>query len=151
MSILTFTRMEIKAMGWRGKMKEWGGGDITFLSSDGETIIFVVVDEPVLLTGKFKGKEQDRIGCPVVTDEGFVLFITGKRVARKLSKFEDSFKATAFVITRHGESGDINATYEVSKLEHPEKTKQLFDIAKKEYKSGLLEAAIEDAKEVMVN
>lgn len=138
-------------MGWREKMKEWGGGDITFLSSDGECIMFVVVDEPVLLTGKFKGKEQDRIGCPVVTDEGFALFITGKRVGRKLSKFEDRFKTAAFMITRHGIEGDINSVYEVAMLDNPEKTKQLFAIAKKEYKPALLNAAIEDAKEVMTS
>lgn len=138
-------------MGWRSKMKDWGGGDITFLSSNGECLIFVVVDEPVLLTGKFKGKEQERIGCPVVTDEGFVLFITGKRVARKLSKFEARFKDTAFLVTRRGESGDINATYDVSPIDNPEKTQQLFDIAKKEYKPALIKQAIEAAKEVMVN
>lgn len=138
-------------MGWRDKMKEWGGGDITFLSSDGEVIIFVVVDEPVLLVGKFKGKEQERIGCPVITDEGFALFITGKRVGRKLSKFEDMFKSKAFMITRHGEAGDINATYDVGILDSKEKTTQLFDIAKKEYKPALLKQAIEDAKEVMTS
>lgn len=138
-------------MGWREKMKEWGAGDFTFLSSDGECIMFVVVDEPVLLTGKFKGKEQERIGCPVVTDEGFVLFVTGKRVARKLSKFEDKFKDTAFMITRHGVAGDINATYDVDRLLSPDKTKQLLAIAKQEYKPALLKTAIEDVHEVMSN
>lgn len=136
---------------WKDKMKEWGGGDLTFLSSDGEVLIFVVVDEPHLLHGKFKGNPQDRIGCPVVTDEGFVLFITGKRVARKLSKFEDRFKDTAFMVVRHGESGDINATYEVSVLDNEAKTSQLLAIAKKEYKPPLLKQAIKDAKEVMSN
>jgi len=136
---------------WKEKMKEWGGGDLTFLSSDGEVIMFVVVDEPQLLKGKFKGNPQERIGCPVVTDEGFVLFITGKRVARKLSKFEDRFKDTAFVVIRHGESGDINATYEVSILANEAKPSQLLAIAKKEYKPPLLKQAIKDAKEVMAN
>jgi len=138
-------------MGWRDKIKEWGGGAITFLSSDGECIIFVVVDEPVLLTGKFKGKEQDRIGCPVVTDEGFVLFITGKRVARKLSKFEEYFKDSAFMITRHGDVGDIHASYAVAMFVGEEKTAQLFAIAKAEYKPAMLKEAIVDAKEVMSN
>jgi len=136
---------------WKEKMKDWGGGDLTFLSSDGEVIMFVVVDEPQLLKGKFKGNPQERIGCPVVTDEGFVLFITGKRVARKLSKFEDRFKDTAFMVVRHGESGDINATYEVTILDNEAKTTQLLAIAKKEYKPPLLKQAIKDAKEVMVN
>ncbi len=134
---------------WKEKMKDWGGGDLTFLSSDGEVIQFIVVDEPVLLSGKFKGNPQERIGCPVVTDEGFVLFITGKRVARKLSKFEDRFKDTAFMVIRHGESGDINSTYEVAILDNEAKTEQLFAIAKKEYKPTLLKQAIKDAKEVM--
>ena len=136
-------------MSWKDKMKEWGGGDITFLSSDGECIIFVVVDEPVLLKGKFKGSEQDRIGCPVVTDEGFLLFITGKRVARKLSKFESFFKDTAFIITRHGESGDINAKYDVRVMDDKAKTEHLLGLAKKEYKPAMLKQAIVDATEVM--
>ena len=134
---------------WREKMREMGGGDLTFLSSDGECIIFVVVDEPVLLKGKFKGKDSERIGCPVVTDEGFVLFITGKRVARKLSKFEDKFKECAFMITRHGVEGDINSTYEVSSLTPGKKTEHLFDLAKKEYKPAMLKQAVKDAKDVV--
>lgn len=136
-------------MAWKEKMKEWGGGAITFLSSDGECILFVVVDEPVLLEGKFKGKPQERIGCPVVTDEGFLLFITGKRVARKLSKFEDRFKNTAFMIVRHGEAGDIDATYDVTVCDDKAKTEQLLTLAKKEYKPALLKDALEDAAEVM--
>lgn len=136
-------------MGWKEKMKEWGAGDFTFLSSDGECIIFVVVDDPVLLVGKFKGKEQERIGCPVVTDEGFSLFVTGKRVGRKLSKFEDRFKTCAFMITRHGAEGDIHSTYDVGVFDNKEKTEQLLAIAKKEYKSSMLKSAIDDVKDVM--
>jgi len=134
---------------WKEKMKDWGGGDLTFLSSDGECIVFVVVDEPQLLVGKFRGNPQERIGCPVVTDEGFVLFITGKRVGRKLSKFEDRFGNTAFMVVRHGEAGDINAKYDVLVLDNEEKTKQLFAIANKEYKPALLKQAIKDAADVM--
>ena len=136
---------------WKDKMKEWGGGDLTFLSSDGEVIMFVVVDEPQLLKGKFRGNPNERIGCPVVTDEGFVLFITGKRVARKLSKFEDRFKDAAFMVVRHGESGDINARYDVSILDNKTKTQQLFDIANKEYKPALLKQALADAQEVIAD
>jgi len=134
---------------WKEKMKEWGGGDLTFLSSDGEVILFVVVGEPQLIAGKFRGNPQERIGCPVVTDEGFVLFITGKRVARKLSKFEERMKDAAFMVVRHGDAGDINAKYDVSILDDKTKTQQLFDIANKEYKPGLLKQALADAKEVM--
>lgn len=136
-------------MGWKDKMKDWGGGDLTFLSSDGECLLFVVVDEPVLLKGKYKGNEQERIGCPVVTDEGFVLFVTGKRTARKLSKFEDRFKDAAFMVIRHGEAGDINSKYDVSLLDDKVKTEQLFLLAKKEYKPAMLKQAILDAQEVM--
>lgn len=136
-------------MSWKDKVKEFGGGDVTFLSSDGECLLFVVVDLPILLQGKFKNKPQDRIGCPIVTDEGFLLFITGKRVARKLSKFEDRFKDTAFMLTRHGLEGDINVKYELTVLDDKTKTQQLLDIAKKEYKPALLKQAIEDAKTIM--
>jgi len=134
---------------WKESMKEWGGGDLTFLSSDGEVIMFVVMDLPILLEGKFKGNVQERIGCPVVTDEGFVLFITGKRVARKLSKFEDRFKDTAFMVIRHGSSGDINAKYEVKVLDDSIKTEHLFKLAEREYTPALLKQAIKDAQDVM--
>ena len=136
-------------MSWKSKVKEFGGGDLTFISSDGECLVFVVVGDPVLLTGKFKGKEQDRIGCPVMADEGFMLFVTGKRVARKISKFEEHFKDKALMVVRHGEAGDINATYDVSLYDNDEKAVQLFNIAKRDYKPALLKQAIEDAKEVM--
>jgi len=134
---------------WREKMKEMGGGDLTFLSSDGECIIFVVADDPVMLKGKFKGKDSERIGCPIVTDEGFVLLIVGKRVARKLSKFEDNFKENAFMITRHGVEGDINSTYEVSMLAAGKKTEHLLALKAKEYKPAALKQAIKDAKDVV--
>ena len=117
-------------MSWKEKMKEWGGGDITFLSSDGECIIFVVVDEPQLLTGKFKGNEQERIGCPVVTDEGFLLFITGKRVGRKLSKFESRFKDTAFMVTRHGGAEDKETQYDVEVMDDKAKTELLYSFVR---------------------
>jgi len=62
---------EKEATTWGGKMKEFGGGNFTFLSTDGETLIFIVVGLPVLMEGTYKGKSQERVGCPIVTDEGF--------------------------------------------------------------------------------
>ncbi|GAI67964.1 unnamed protein product, partial [marine sediment metagenome] len=55
----------------------------------------------------------------------------------------------AFIVTRHGESGDINSKYDVSLLDDKVKVEQLFLLAKKEYKPAMLKQAIEDAKEVM--
>lgn len=136
-------------MSWKDKLKEWGGGDVSFLSSDGECVLFVIVDEPVLLTGKYKGNVQERIGCPIVTDEGFLLFVTGKRVGRKLSKFESRFKDAAFMVVRHGETGDINAKYDVTVLDDKAKTEQLFKLAKQEYKPTMLKQAVEDAEKIM--
>jgi len=134
-------------MGWKEKMKEFGGGDLTFLSSDGECLVFVVVGEPILLKGTYKKKEQERIGCPVVTDEGFMLFVTGKRVARKMSKFEGSFKDNAIMVVRHGETGDVNSTYNVSVYENKEVAKRLLAIAKEENIKDKLTQAILAANE----
>jgi len=136
-------------MSWKESIKEWGGGDITFLSSDGECLIFVVVADPVLLEGKYKGKPQDRVGCPIVTDEGFVLLVTGKRVARKLSKFEFAFGDTAFMLVRRGVEGDINVKYDLKAIDDVGKTKHLFELAATEYNVEKLAAAIEAAQEVM--
>ncbi len=130
----------------------WGdtaGGDFTFLSTDGEVLIFVVVAEPIVFAGKFKGKDQERIGIPVVTDEGFMLFITGKRLARKISKYELQFETRAFMAIRHGAEGDINATYELKLLDDTEKTKHLLELKKTEYSEEALQEAINSAAELI--
>jgi hypothetical protein len=117
-------------MTWAEKMKEYGGGNFTFLSVDGDTITFIVVGEPVLLKTMFKKQEQERIGCPVVTEEGYQLFITGKRVARKLSKHEAVFGCSAIMVIRHGVEGDVNARYDVRVLPEPatfERLKAIYD------------------------
>lgn len=136
-------------MSWKEKVKEFGGGDFTFLSEDGECLMFVIVDDPVLLTGKYKGKPSEKIGCPVVTDDGFQLLIAGKRLTRKLAKHEKEFKTVAFIAIRHGEQNDINSTYELKVLDDKDRTKQLLDRAKAEYTPALLKDAIEAAAEVM--
>jgi len=130
-------------------MKEFGGGDITFLSGDGEVIIFVVVGEPILLEGKYKGKPSDKIAAPVVTDEGFQLFICGKRLARKIGKRESDFKTTAFMAIRHGLENDINSSYELRVFPDAEKTKELFAIAKRDFKPEQIAEAVDAARDVM--
>lgn len=136
-------------MSWKDKMKEWGGGDLSFLSEDGELITFVVVGEPVLLEGKFKGKPSEKIGCPIVTVDGFSLLIAGKRLARKIAKYEDQHSVIAFIATRHGEHGDIDATYPLKILDDVELTKQLIEsTAGKDFRAEIDEARLA-ALEVM--
>ena len=140
-----------EATTWSGKMKEYGGGNFTFLSSDGEVLIFIVVGLPVLMKSKYQGKEGERIGCPVVTDEGYLLFITGKRLARKLSKHEGVFKTNALMVIRHGIEGDVNAKYDIKVIPEPETFKRLSDIAAKDFESGMIPESVADASEVMSN
>lgn len=136
-------------MSWKEKMDDWGGGDIAFLSEDGEALIFVVVGEPELLEGKYKGRPSERIGCPVVTLDGYTLFIAGKRIARRLSRFEDQFKTAAFMIVRRGEHNDIETSYELSVCEDSETTKRLFALVKKDFKPEMVKESIAAAMEVM--
>lgn len=138
-------------MSWTEKMKTWGGANVLFLSEDGECVKFIVVDEPHLLASKYKGKMQERIGCPIVTEEGFTLFVMGKRLARRLSKHETDFSSEAFILIRHGVAGDIDSTYELSILNEPELADKLFAIAKKEYKPSMLEEAILEVHDIMDN
>lgn len=138
-------------MSWNEKMKEWGGGDFTFLSTDGETITFIVVGEPVLLHSKYKGKEQERIGCPVVTDEGFQLLVSGKRLARKLSKNEGLFNTAAFKVVRHGVEGDQNATYPVTVLPEPETFARLKAIKDSDFSPDMIDEAIKQVETVLDN
>jgi len=136
-------------MSWKEKIKEFGGGDLAFLSEDGEVITFVVVGEPILLEGKFKGKPSEKVGCPIVTEDGFVLFVAGKRLARKISKYEDNFADTAFMAIRHGEQNDIGSTYELKYLDNAELTAKLFAIAAKDFKPTMIQEAVDSALTVM--
>lgn len=136
-------------MSWKEKMDEWGGGDIAFLSEDGEAIVFIVVADPVLLEGRFKGRQSERIGCPVVTREGYTLFITGKRVARRLARYEDKFETHAFMLVRRGEHNDIETSYDLSLCQDPELTKQLFDWKAAEFDPAEVEQSIKDAEAIV--
>lgn len=136
-------------MSWKEKMKEFGGGNFTFLSTDGEAIIFIVVDEPVLLHSKYKGQEQERIGCPVVTDDGYTLFICGKRLARKLSKHEAVFGTSAIMVIRRGVEGDVNAKYEVRVIPDPEVYQRLSQIAAVQVEPATIQESITEASAVL--
>ena len=136
-------------MSWQEKMKEFGGGDLAFLSEDGEVICFVVVGEPVLLEGKFKGRPSEKIGCPVVTPDGFVLFIAGKRLARKISKYESRFGDTAFMAIRHGTQNDITSSYELKILDDLPMKERLFEQTVGRNFTEELYAATEAAESVM--
>jgi len=138
-------------MSWKEAMKDFGGGNFTFLSEDGEVLTFIVVGDPVLLQAKFKGKENERIGCPVVTDEGYMLFVTGKRLARKLSKFEKSFNDNAIMVTRAGESGDINAKYIVTVIPEKETFKRLKAVKDAGFKPAMIAESVEAVADVLDN
>lgn len=136
-------------MSWKEKIKEFGGGDFSFLSEDGEVVMFVVVGLPMLLEGRYKGKPSEKIGCPIFTSDGFVLFITGKRLARKISKHEDQFHEIAFMAIRHGEQNDITSSYELRILDNPEVTAELLEKSRGKDFSQQITDAVEDALTVM--
>jgi len=138
-------------MTWKDKMKEFGGGNFTFLSVDGEVLIFIVVGEPQLLHSTFKGKENERIGCPVVTDEGYLLFICGKRLARKISKLEKEFDSHAIMAIRHGLEGDVNAKYDVKVVPEQETFERLLKIKKADFKHAMIAESVADSAEVLNN
>lgn len=136
-------------MSWKEKMKEFGGANLEFISSDGECLVFAVIADPVLLHGKYKGKAQYRIGCPVMTSDGFALFVCGKRVGRKISKFEDKFATDALIVVRHGETGDVNCTYDVKLYDNPEVAARLLAMIKTDYEPDLLTESIAAATDCM--
>jgi len=138
-----------EATTWGGKMKEFGGGNFTFLSTDGETLIFIVVGLPVLMEGTYKGKTQERVGCPIVTDEGFQLLVCGKRLARMLSKQEKIFKTHAIMVTRVGIEGDVNAKYPVRVLPEKEQFDKLNAIATEDFSPDMIPEAVEAATKVL--
>ena len=134
---------------WGGKAKEWGGGDFTFLSSDGEAIIFIVCGLPEKMVSNYKGKPGERIGCPVITDNGYQLFVCGKRTFRKLAKFEKQFSTNAIAVVRHGAEGDVNAKYDVKVLPEKETFDTLCAIRDEDFDAEMIPESIKAALEVM--
>lgn len=136
-------------MSWKEKMKEWGGADITFLSEDGETIKFIVVGEPVLLEGEYKGKASQKIGAPVVTEDGYQLFIVGKRLARKISKHEPLFPSALFMAVRHGDVGDPAAAYSLTIIDDKPLSEKLFKIKDTDIEENTIQDSVVAAQKIM--
>lgn len=136
-------------MSWKEKMDDWGGGEVSFLSEDGEAMVFIVVAEPVLLTGKFKGRVSERIGCPVINSEGYSLLIVGKRLARRIARYEGQFDDRALMVVRHGEHNDIETTYELSICKDEDITKRLFDWKTNDFEKDSIEESIEAAQSII--
>lgn len=134
---------------WGSRMKEWGGGDFTFLSSDGETLTFIVVGLPVLMESHYKGNVGERIGCPCITENGYQLYVCGKRVGRKLAKVEKAFDNHAIMVIRHGEEGDQNAKYTVKVLPEKETFEALVKIRESDFEPSMIAESITAATEVM--
>lgn len=136
-------------MSWKEKIQEWGPASLLFLSTDGSSTNFIVVADPVLLDSKFRNKVQQRIGCPVVTQEGFMLFVVGKRLARKLASLEDKFRDHVINVTRHGAEGDTDTTYEVAAIQDAKLYKELQKVKAATYNDESLQEAIAEAKDVL--
>jgi hypothetical protein len=136
-------------MSWKEKMKEFGGGDITFLSADGEVIKFIVVGEPVLLVGEYKGTASRKIACPIICEDGFMIFIAGMRLARKLAKQEEHFNTRVFMAIRHGEEGNPNAVYELKVLDDVDLATKLFNLKQTEFNADIMLEALGAAKKVV--
>lgn len=134
---------------WASRMKEFGGGNFTFLSEDGETITFIVVGLPELLKGTYKNKEQERIGFPLVTEDGYVLLVGGKRLARRLTKHEKDFATKAFMVRRDGAANDTNAKYPVKVIDEEETFKRLQAIAAEEFEPSMIPDSVAEATKVL--
>jgi len=136
-------------MSWKEKMKEFGGGDLAFLSMDGEVINFIVVGDPELLEGRFKGRPSEKIGCPIITEDGFVLFVAGKRLSRKISKHEGHFDERVLQAIRHGVENEITASYGLTVIDDNELLQRLLAIKETEFRPEMINEAREAALEVM--
>jgi hypothetical protein len=108
-----------------------------------------VVGEPVLIHSVFKQKPQERIGCPVVTQDGYQLFICGKRLARKITKHEAIFGTNAIMVIRHGAEGDVEAKYDVRVLPEPETFNRLAAIRDADFKPEMIEESVAEASQVL--
>jgi len=140
---------EGKKQSWVDTMKELGGGNFTFLSSDGETITFIIVGPPVPITTMYNKVPQQRIGWPVVTEDGFQLFICGKRPSRKLAKLEKEAGTHAIMVVRHGAEGDSASKYPVTVLPEKETFDKLYAIMEEDFKPEMIAEAVAEAQKAL--
>ena len=136
-------------MSWKEQVKEWGPASLQFLSSDGSSLSFIVVGDPILLEGTYMKKVQKRMGCPIVTEEGFFLFVGGLRIARKLATLEEKFLTHIITVTRHGGEGDVNTTYDVAASPDKDRVKALWTLAKTVFTKEALDEAIAEAVDIV--
>lgn len=136
-------------MSWKEQVKEWGPASLQFLSSDGSSLSFIVVGDPILLEGTYMKKAQKRMGCPIVTEEGFFLFVGGLRIARKLATLEEKFATHIITVTRHGGEGDVNTTYDVVATPGDKRVKDLWALSKGCYTKESLHEAIAEAMDIV--
>ncbi len=135
-------------MTWKEKMDEWGGAAVSFLSEDAEVITFCVIADPVLIVGKYQGRETARVGCPVVTADGYSLLVIGKRAARKLAKYEDQFEKCAFEMIRHGAGEDTKTKYEVRVCADNDLVHELLGLKKKGVEQEDIDESIQEATKI---
>lgn len=136
-------------MGWKETMQEIGGGNVSFLSEDNETTTFIVVGDPAVLEGEYKRTKSVRIGCPVITQDGYSLLIIGKRLARRLAKYEDKFETEAFTVTRHGEKSDIDTTYELKLCDDEQLKQQMFELKRTSFDPSEIAESVADAERII--
>lgn len=136
-------------MSWKERMSEYGGADVTFLTEDSEQLTFIVCGECELVEGKYKGQPTRRIVAPVVSTDGFTMFVMGLRLARRLSKYEDKFDKVAFTVTRYGVKGDQNASYDLKACVDETTTKELFTYKQTEFCEADVEEALDAVREII--
>lgn len=136
-------------MSWSEKVKEFGGCDVAFLTEDGEVITFVILGDPELFKGKYKGQETKRVAFPIATSDGVTILIVGMRTARRLAKYEKHHHDTAYEIIRHGVQGDQDATYDVTPISDAQITSELFEIKAREFKPELLPEMLANVQEMI--
>ncbi len=136
-------------MSWKEKMAEYGGADVTFLTEDGEQITFIICGECELVEGKYKNQPTRRIVAPVISADGFTMFVMGLRLARRLSKYEEQFNTVAFTVTRNGVKGDQNASYDLKASVDEATTKELFAYKQNEFSPDDVADALEAVREII--
>lgn len=138
-------------MTWKAKAKEWGSGAVKFLTEDGELLTFVIMGEPRLMEGEYKGKPTKRIAAPVMTEDGFCILLIGQRPFYRLAKYESQFPTAAFEIERHGETGDTNAKYPISISEDKILTQTLLTMAKDGVDKDEIQEAWDAAEKIVTS
>jgi hypothetical protein len=91
--------------------RDFGSGMWVRLREDGESIVLVLVGEPVMRISEYRGRERRQAVFPVVVSEGLRVLSVGVTLYQHVKANWEKLIGKPHKLTRFGAAGDLGTTY----------------------------------------